>query len=113
MYQPDKFVVLKLTFDSGQVRYLLFGTWMGGYLSGDSWRLNSGIKEVDARGPFLLFRGFSGSTYKVHKDMYGLSSYTDSILHSWERDHEKGFGPKIEVLPYDTDWVNFEWEGVD
>ena len=113
MYQPDKFVVLKLTTDKGQVHYRVLGSWVGGYLDGDSWRLNSGITEVSAIGPLLYFRGSSGSTYEVHRDTYGLTSYTASVLGKWESDYTLDVGPKVEVLPHDTDWVNFDWEGVD
>jgi len=111
MYQPDKFIVLKLIFDEGQVQYRVLGSWVGGYLNGDSWRLNSGITGVSARGPLLQFRGSSGSVYEVHKDTYGVTSYTASVLGKWEADGTLEVGPKVEVLPHNTDWVNFDWTG--
>lgn len=36
---PDKWVILKLPNDY----YKVFGTWAGGYLDGDRWKLNSGM----------------------------------------------------------------------
>lgn len=109
MYQPDKFVVLKVNYLKGGTGYRLFGSWAGGYTTGDSWKLNSGITKVEKVGPFLTFHGNSGSVYRVHEEMYGTTSYTLSILDSWAKDAEIGVGSSFEILPYDTDWVNFDW----
>jgi hypothetical protein len=105
MYQPDKFIVLKVMPEGKEPFYKVFGTWLGGYLDGDSWRMNSGITSVEAQGPFLLFHGSSGSVYKVHKEMYGTSAWTQGILGMYL---ETGL---FEVMPEDTDWVNFNWQG--
>ena len=55
-YTPDNWVVLKITNTkrSGntgygrteQVLYKVLAGWGGGYLDGDSWRMNSGINLV-------------------------------------------------------------------
>jgi hypothetical protein len=111
LYQPDKFVVLKINHLKGGLGYRLFGSWGGGYLSGDSWKLNSGITKVEKVGPFLSFHGKSGSVYKVHEEMYGVTGYTGSVLESWRLQAEEGVVSSFEVLPYDTDWVNFDWTG--
>ena len=42
--EPNKWVILEIEFKSG-VEYKVFGSWTGGYLDGDSWRLNSGIEK--------------------------------------------------------------------
>jgi len=76
---PDKWVLLKLS--SGY--YKVFGTWAGGYLDGDRWKLNSGIKSVEHDDEFYYFIGFSGSIYKCHKKSYGTaSSYGLGILNN-------------------------------
>lgn len=110
-YQPDRFLILKITNNKGKSHYRVFGSWSGGYLSGDSWRLNSGIESVEAKGPLLLFHGSSGSTYEVHKEMYGVTAYTASVLECWKRDYEEGRGPKVEVLK-DQDWADFNFGGI-
>jgi hypothetical protein len=112
MYQPDKFVVLKVKHLDGGTSYRLFGSWGGGYLSGDSWKLNSGITKVEKVGPLLSFHGKSGSVYKVHEEMYGVTGYTALVLESWRLYAEEGTGSGFDTLPHDTDWVNFDW-GVD
>ena len=58
VYQPDLWVVLKI----GDM-YKVFGSWYGGYLHGDSWRLNSGIREVKIIDNKIEFHGYSGSVY--------------------------------------------------
>lgn len=107
-YQPDKFVVIKITNSKGKSHYRVFGSWSGGYLSGDSWRLNSGIKSVEAKGPLLLFHGASGSIYEVHKEMYGVTAYSTSVIEEWKEDYREGRGPKLEVLE-DRDWTQFNF----
>jgi hypothetical protein len=103
-YTPDKFVVVKVH-NPKDPHYRVFGTWYGGYLGADSWRLNSGVAKVVKRGPLLDFYGSSGSVYTVHKDTYGTSVWTQSQL-ALMADVNK---TKLEVLPEETDWVNFNW----
>lgn len=77
---PDKWVILKMPNGTG---YKVFATWGGGYLDGDRWRLNSGIKSIESKGDYYLIKGLSGSCYKCHKKGYGImSSYGHSVLNS-------------------------------
>jgi len=72
-YLPDNWVVLKIKegkLDSGF--YKVLAGWSGGYLYGDSWRMNSGISEVTEDGDYLLFHGYSGSVYRCYKGGYRL-----------------------------------------
>lgn len=59
----------------GKKDYRVFGTWRGGYLDGDSWRLNSGIVEIQEEEDKYLIFGSSGSCYVClkHKEhMLGI-----------------------------------------
>ena len=107
MYKPDRWVVLKLP-----AGYKVLGGWAGGYLDGDSWRLNSGITDVDANGPWYLFSGYSGSVYQCHRDGYGLTSTTAGIYQQLKnKADEKGM--ICEIMPEDTKWmeIDYEWRG--
>ena len=73
--EPDRWLLV----EHGDI-HKVFATWTGGYLDGDSWRLNSGIESVEVDGDYLLFRGFSGSIYKCHKDGYGTTGYGSMML---------------------------------
>lgn len=78
MYTPDKWLVVKINGESPH--YRVFGSWYGGYLNGDSWRMNSGITKVTEEGDYYLFEGSSGSVYKCHKNAHGISGYGMGVL---------------------------------
>jgi hypothetical protein len=81
-YNPDCWKVIEIDLDNGEKLLKVFGTWRGGYTTGDSWRLNSGVEGVEVDGDLIHFYGCSGSTYTVHKDGEGTSGYTSGVLHS-------------------------------
>jgi hypothetical protein len=81
IHQPDRFVIFKLKNDNGFL-YKVLGGWIGGYLGGSSWRLNSGITKVEVDGDCYLFYGHSGSIYKCHKDLYGLTLLMSNVAYS-------------------------------
>jgi hypothetical protein len=110
-YQPHKWIVIKIVSPEKDTVYKVFGSWSGGYLDGDSWRLNSGITSVKVRGDILEFYGSSGSCYGCHKDSYGTNVYTAGILAAIV-ENGTGAGWGITVLDIDTDWSNIEYEQI-
>lgn len=110
-YNPDYWQVIKVTSTEGKVFYKVFGTWVGGYVQGESWRMNSGIKSVEEEGDYLLFHGFSGSTYKVvNKDFsYRTVLYTQSVLDYMMQKCDK-VGAKMELLPFETTWKELNYD---
>lgn len=78
VYNPDRFVILKIDYES-EVLYKVLAGWSGGYTSGDSWKLNSGITKVEDLGEIIRFHGYSGSIYEVYKGSEGLSMATAGI----------------------------------
>lgn len=79
VYNPDTWELVWVKGDTPHWR--VFGSWSGGYLDGDSWRLNSGITKVEESDTHYRFIGESGSVYECHKDAYGVRSpYNSSIL---------------------------------
>ena len=99
MHTPDSWVVLKITTET-EVIYKVLAGWSGGYLTGDSWRLNSGITLAFVREDSVDFYGNSGSLYVCQKGTYGLRMGTSGIYN----DIVSRFGDKIEMMPEDTDW---------
>jgi len=96
---PDRWVIVKLPNNY----YKVFGTWTGGYLDGDRWKLNSGISKVEQDKNFYYFIGFSGSCYKCHKKGYGTAtSWGLSVLN---KIIEQGNG-QIELMENVEDWGN-------
>ena len=42
MYKPENWVIVKIN-----DVYKVFGGWRGGFATGDSWKLNSGIEAIE------------------------------------------------------------------
>jgi len=81
---PEKWVILKISSEVDseiEENYKIFGTWAGGYLGSDSWKINSGIKRIEEDENSYYFYGYSGSCYKCSKSGYGIiTSYGYGIL---------------------------------
>lgn len=102
-YQPDNWVIVKITGDDPHYRVL--AGWSGGYTTGDSWRMNSGITDVEEDDYWFRFRGVTGSWYRCPKEGYGLSM---SIAYVWTS-LQKKHGDKVELMPESTDWHSVDW----
>lgn len=100
---PDKWIVLKI----GQDIYKVFGTWYGGYLDGDSWKMNSGIVKVTEDEHNFIFHGYSGSTYICSKseNTYGTNSYSSGILNNILK-KAKDNNVDVEIMDQNTNWLN-------
>lgn len=98
MYTPDRWVVIEIeTEEHGKVQRV-FGGWYGGFTTGDSWRLNSGIESVEEFITHFEFIGYSGSVYKCYKSAYGMSSYMMSIYASMEKQLQAVSNASIKIV---------------
>jgi hypothetical protein len=102
-YYPGNWVIIKLKGDDPHYRIL--AGWSGGYATGDSWRMNSGITEVNETDDNYYFKGSSGSEYRCGKQSYGLKMNNAYV---WNRLQEL-HGDKVEMMQEDTDWMNVDW----
>lgn len=82
MYNPDKWTIIKVDNGKDDVFYKVFATWSGGYLSGDSWQMNSGIVSTKKDGEYYEFTGSSGSVYRCYEDAYGSNMYGHGVMKS-------------------------------
>lgn len=86
IYNPDKWLLLEITPEDSGTYLKVFGTWGGGYLSGDSFRINSGIESITQDDEYYYFRGYSGSVYKCYKNSYGVvGAYNYGVLADFEK----------------------------
>ena len=109
-YNPDKWVMLKFM-HGGTVIYKILATFYGGYLSGDSWKLNSGVTKIEEEGQCYLFYGSSGSVYRCHKNAYGMGGYTSGIYASFRKQvDEAGDDVEMELMEPDTNFMEIEYE---
>lgn len=102
-YNPDNWVVIKIGGDDPHYRVL--AGWSGGYLDGDSWRMNSGIVRVEDVGDCYNFYGSTGSCYSCGKESYTLRMNNVHIWNQFKKQH----GDLVELMPEDTDWLSMDW----
>ena len=108
-YNPDNWVILKITSEEGGVAYKVLAGWSGSYMYGSSWQLNSGIVKVEDDGEYFRFQGVSGSTYNCHKEQYKLRLNNGPIYTSLK---EK-FPDSVELMDENTDWSKLIMENVN
>lgn len=84
-YSPDKWLLIKI--GGTDPHYRVFGSWSGGYLDGDSWRMNSGITSVEEDENYYYFHGNTGSIYRCHKEMYGATVYGYGVAQNYVREN--------------------------
>ena len=102
-YRPDNWVVIKIK--GNDPHYRVLGGWSGGYLDGDSWRMNSGITRVEEDADTWKFYGSSGSCYECGKHSYTLRMNNAGVWNQLQKVH----GDKVELMPEDTKWLNIDW----
>ena len=97
-YYPDTWVILRLTNkETNEQSYRIFAEWKGGYISGNSWRMNSGITLCNKLSKDLLeFVSLSGNSYVCCTDNYGITAYGSSVVASYNETSSY----VIEVLDY-------------
>jgi hypothetical protein len=100
-YNPDKWLLIKI--GGTDPHYRVFGSWSGGYLDGDSWRMNSGITRVEEDGDYYKFFGSSGSCYRCHKEMYGATTYGWSVATGYVDDD------RLTIMEEPNDIMNMDW----
>lgn len=108
-YNPDRWVMLKFN-HNGELIYKILATFYGGYLSGDSWKLNSGVTKIEEDGQCYLFHGSSGSVYRCHKNSYGMGGYTSGVYASFQKQVEEAEGVTMELMPEGTNFMEIQYE---
>ncbi len=104
---PDRWVILKISINENKPFYKVFGSWFGGYLDGDRWKINSGVSSVEEDDEYYYFNGLSGSCYKCHKEGYGVStSYNSAVLEKLIN------SPSVELMDDDTNWFELTYSTI-
>lgn len=96
-YTPDGWAFLKIQVEGCDPIVKVFGSWSGGYLDGDSWRLNSGIIDVKENEDEYVVSGYSGSQYILHKTNNHMSSYNKGVLEDMIGELQS-YGHKAEII---------------
>ena len=108
-YNPDVWVMLKFNY-KGEIIYKILAGWYGGFASGDSWKLNSGVTKIEEDGQCYLFHGSSGSVYRCHKNAYGMGGYTSGIFASFQKQVNEAADVTMELLAPETNFMEIHYE---
>lgn len=97
-YHPDLWKIVKLTpvDNTNKTYFRIFATWAGGFARGDSWKLSSGITEIEYQEPCWIVKNHSGSVYHLHKNGEGFTGYSSSVLDQYTKDSAEHV--KLEVV---------------
>lgn len=105
MYTPTYWKILKIS--SGEkTTYKLLAHWLGGFLDGDVWRLNSGITHIDcdATTNSYTVHGYSGSAYSCPATCEHISGYMIGVIEGF-RYRAKDTSTTIEPISME-DYLN-------
>lgn len=103
MYTPDSWVIIKITQENQPPLYKVLAGWSGGYLHGDSWRMNSGIESWAEEEEDMEFYGYSGSTYRCHKSAERLSTMCAGVLSELQALHPNRIS-QISLRDFIKEW---------
>ena len=108
-YTPDAWVIVRFVEDTlNMITYKVFAQWYGGYTQGESWKINSGIVSVEEDGNCYLFKGYSGSVYRCHKNNYRYTGYGYSVLAGILKQAEDHPNIQVDIMD-DCDWSKIDY----
>jgi len=106
MLIPDRWVIIRITKPEETFYKVLAGA-SGGYLTGSSWKLNSGIKSYEETPEYYDFHGFSGSIYRCYKNREGFSSLMLSVYASYKKEFTPKLFKQISIKIFERDYAKF------
>lgn len=110
MYYPDGWKIVKLVSEQHGEHHRVAAGWSGGYLTGDSWKLNSGIVDIVSEDDHWDIHGDSGSVYRLTPNgedrtmALGMAyavldkAVADGSLTSWSKVDAKDYLPPLDVI---------------
>jgi hypothetical protein len=110
VYTPDEWSILKFTGISVEDSplYKVLAVWVGGFADPDRWKLNSGITKYRKSENWIEFDGYSGSTYRVHRNSERIGMFMSSI-YDMLRNHDYGDDSvRIELISYEEFCSEFD-----
>jgi len=94
-YTPDNWVILKLEMEDGEIIHKVLAGWSGGYLDGDSWKINSGITKIEDTENHFAVHGYSGSIYICRKNSQMLRMNSRGT-YNWMKERLKD---RVNIVP--------------
>jgi hypothetical protein len=78
-YEPDYWVIVEIRGPETPASHRILAGWHGGYVTGDSWRISSGIVKITDCDTHYEVINHSGSVYTCHKNCEGFNYYMQSV----------------------------------
>lgn len=103
-YQPDCWVVVRMINGEDTIDKVL-ASFYGGYLSGDSWKLSSGITSTEEFDDRYEFMNYSGSKYICYKSLEKMSGIAAGVYANWEKQY-MDFNEKNPDKPVSIDIIS-------
>ncbi len=105
MYTPDNWVLIKLD-NIPEPHYKVLAGWSGGYSTGDSWRINSGVVRHEEDEKYYYFYGHSGSCYTCGKQSEGLRANNAFIWDMMRNKHPD----KVSLVDVEEGGLPEDWK---
>lgn len=97
-YTPDGYEVLKIKVcGQDNITLKVFGSWSGGYLGSDTWRVNSGVVSIKDQGDNYIVEGYSGSQYILSKTANHITAYNKGVLEDMIGEL-KSYGHQADII---------------
>lgn len=96
-YTPDSWTILRMVTPEETIYKVLAG-WFGGLTYGDSWKLSSGIIDVDDFEGYYDLPQYSGSSYHCYKSAEHMSVIMGAMLKSWQEQAKVKGSVSIEAI---------------
>jgi len=115
MYHPDGWKIIQLVWPDGKMTYRLAAGYSGTYIYGDSWRINSGITEIEAGDGYWNIHGETGSVHQItpHGEDRGMALHmayayleqqvANGYLKSWSKVDSSNYLPVLSVITDEED----------
>ena len=99
-YRPDSWVIVKVyEAKTNNTIYRILGSWYGGYLGSDSWRLSSPIVKITDDEEVFIVWNESGSVYYLRKGCVRMSGFTSRVYVNFQQQLERlNDGSTIEIV---------------
>ncbi len=91
-YTPDSWIIVQIESEQyGKINKILAG-WSGGYTTGNSWKLSSGIESVQDEGKFYTMPQSSGSVYHLYKQSERITGMMSGVFEKFAKQAEDSDG---------------------
>lgn len=99
-YCPERWVILRITSSEFGTVDKVFAGWYGGYTSGDSWKMSSGIVSFSVENNNVSFVNLSGSIYNCYINDEGMSGYMTNLYNSFTNDLPEN--TTVEIIKFEN-----------